>query len=459
MLVPKFNIGMDISTYLSHIRRVVFCKRDTGAVVVVLGNPSCDLDSFVCSLVLSYFYNGGDLTKTTKQTLFVPVLNLPDVRAKDLWRFRPEFGVALRGAIDNLTPQSRELDSKQHRQHLQDRDRSLLEQLITIHEITDNDSSLHALRQAFRPSTHPRLSEDTKKQDLILVDHNAPAFESINPDEYAERFNIIGCIDHHVEENYVPKSADPRIVKLGIGSCMSLVANYLRDARLWNKHANLPDGQRQISRLALAPVLIDTWNLKASGDKCSALDKEIATFLTDQAGNDFNPQDLFEQASIAKNESLRLLSTEECIARDYKSYVQHTKRNGDLNIGITSLVKDLNWMSEHADGAQQFAQDIITFAFDPKRKLEVLGMLTRSGERKQLAIFAFGVSGANAIDIFESTAGELQLSAWDDDDEIKTAFNQIIGEKQGIWKVWWMGDTTKSRKQVAPLLRDALGDA
>ncbi|KAJ9661562.1 Exopolyphosphatase [Neophaeococcomyces mojaviensis] len=460
MRLPGFVLGQDLASYVSQIRKVVFSKSEHQRVTVIMGNPSCDLDSFICSFVLSYFYNARpNVTKHHETPIYVPVLNLPYVETGELWRLRPEFGVAIRGAFDGLTPQGRNDQTEEEKEKNRRREQSLLEELITIHELVNNDKTIPSLRRAFQTSSRWQDQKSSHKQDLILVDHNAPSIETIAPEDIDQRFKAIGCIDHHVEEDYVPKNAEPRIVRLGIGSCMSLVADHLRTINLWTANQEHKDtkGFTQISRLALTPILIDTWDLKAPGGRTSDVDRDQVKFLDPQTGKDFNREDLFQQVQTAKDESLNMLHMQEIFARDYKSYEEYTEGKDELIIGIASVVKDLAWLAGHARGKQNLVNEIVKYAQKGPKKLELFGLLTKSGDRKEVCIFSFGERGNKAIDIFEQTAEVLQLQDWHEDDELSQGFDETIGSKfNGAWKVWWMGDTTKSRKQVAPLLRDAL---
>lgn len=457
MRLPDFHLGQDLATYLAQIRKVVFSKSKHQQVTLVLGNPSCDLDSFVCAFALSYFYNARpNPTKHHKHPIYVPVLNLPFVSKGELWRLRPEFGIAFRGAFDGLSPQSvndyRSGDANDHRR----REQKLLERMITIHELATSHDTISSLHYAFQPSEKLDNTKKHDKVDTILVDHNAPAVENINYEDLTARFNLVGCIDHHVEENAVPQNVQPRIVRLGIGSCMSLVMEHLRKLNLWTVESDSKRelGIQQIARLALAPILIDTWNLEAPGDRVSELDREQVAFLDAQTGPDFNREDLFKQAVTAKNESPNLLHTDEIFARDYKSYAEEFEKDKILNIGIGSVVKDFEWLSQHAGGSKKLTDEIVSYSRHGVKLLEIFGLLTRSGDRKQVAMFAFGEEGQKAVKRFEEKAKELQLEIWDDDKDLIDCFDEKIGHN--CWRVWWMNDTSKSRKQVAPLIREAL---
>lgn len=466
MRLPGFKVGQDLSVYLQQIRKVVFGQTEHQQVTVVLGNPSCDLDSFISAFVLSYFYNARPNTsKHHKNPIYVPVLNLPSVQKGDLWRLRPEFGVAIRGAFDGLTPEAESSSPSEDNEKVQRREQSLLEQIITIHELVHNDKTLPLLRKAFKPSDickndtesgESQSRPEDEQLDVILVDHNAPAIETIAIQDTKKRFDVVGCIDHHVEENYVPKNAEPRIIILGIGSCMSLVADHLRNLNLWTgtKDEYGKPGFQQVARLALAPILVDTWNLKAPGNRVSQLDRDQVAFLQPQTGADFNSDDLFEQVQTAKTESLNLLRMQEIFAHDYKSYVVDVDQVGELIIGIDSVTRDFGWLGEHAKGKQNLVDEICKYARDGPKELEIFGLLTRKGDEKEVGIFTFGDHGAKAISRFEETADVLQLQKWNEDDELAKLLDRKLGS--GAWKIWWMGDTSQSRKQVAPLLRDAL---
>lgn len=460
MRLPDFRLGQDLATYLAQIRKVVFSGSKHQHVTLVLGNPSCDLDSFISAFTLSYFYNARpDPSKYHQHSIYVPVLNLPFVDKGDLWRLRPEFGVAFRGAFDGLTPTSTKDLSKQNADDHRQREQKLLERMITVHELANTKNTIPSLRQAFQPSERLDNTISHDKIDVILVDHNAPAVENINLEDLKSRFNLVGCIDHHVEENIVPQSAHPRIVRLGIGSCMSLVTEHLRKLNLWTAHpdANGELGIQQIARLSLAPILIDTWNLKAPGDRVSDIDRDQVAFLDAQTGPDFDRDDLFQQATTAKNESPNLLHMDEIFARDYKSYAEEFDNDELLNIGIGSTVKDFEWMSNHAGGSEKLVDEIVKYSRHGVKLLEIFGLLTRSGDRKQVAMFAFGTQGRKAVELFEKQAKELQLEVWAQDKQLVSSFDQKIGKNS--WKIWWMNDTSKSRKQVAPLIRAALHEA
>lgn len=552
-----------LSNYLSRLRGAVFphssgLKRSLTAqrgppqpnnknITLVMGNPSADLDSFISAVVLSYFYNHSqsriaagaikhvESSASAPSTLFVPILNLPAVRSEQLWRQRPEFGVALKIAIGKAVDGD-ELNGRGHTEgdgNAQSKGLEELEQVITIADVNNDESSLlrpffsstaasHGQQeQSTSPSSASPATPGHVKQNLLLVDHNSPSIPGLDDGMIRSRFNVIGCVDHHVDEDYVPKDADPRIVTTGIGSCTSLVVNHLRQEGLWPEAGSgtadeigwepmgeddTTTGLLQITRLALAPILIDTSNLKATGDKCSDTDREAVRFLesivsanasakTTPSTSSQQPQSQtpwdrtasYDAISSAKANSLSLLTMQETFDRDYKAWTEQTTdptttgkantgdpssavkddeqqhRNHKVNIGITSLVKPLSWLIKHAGGIEPFVDEIETFAHDPGRELGVFAMLTRAGGgKKEVVVLATSEGVKGVVRAFErdDAAADLRLSGWEgeDDDDDGGELLRVLRERFGGAGVgvWWMGDTSKSRKQVAPLLRDVV---
>ncbi|OCT52593.1 hypothetical protein CLCR_09709 [Cladophialophora carrionii] len=479
-----------LRTYLSRIRSRVLSADTSSAGVVhgksksvlVMGNPSADLDSFISAVTTSYFYNLKSNSKHAQGRTYIPILNLPSVKAAELWRLRPEFGVAIRLALGESA------DSIDQGKAGEQGKTSVLEDLITIADVKSNPNSLfHRLfRESSDTESESESAKDVEKQDLFLVDHNAPAIPGLADKLISSRFTVTGCIDHHVDEDQVPQNATPRIVTTGIGSCASLVVKHLRDEALWPSEppsSQIPAGLQEISRLALAPILIDTANLKATGDKCSDTDREAVKFLESvitrapaqgmQAAsthtNVHTPthtltptqewhRDAFHSAiATAKSNSLDLLSMQEIFDRDYKVWTEPTSSGRDLNIGISSLVRPLSWLAKHAGGVDEFLAEIEAFAGHPERELGVFCMLTRTGDgRKEVVVLAFDEAVKGLVERFErqSQSGELQLQSWEGDNTLKEALGQKFGHK-GEYRIWFMGDTSKSRKQVGPLLREA----
>lgn len=304
---------------------------------------------------------------------------------------------------------------------------------------------------------------------MILVDHNAPQIPGLSSDDISSRFNIIGVIDHHVEEKTVNALASPRIVKTGIGSCCSLVVQHLRDENLYPSLTD--DHDVHVSKLALAPILIDTANLTATGDKISDIDREAVRFLGSHVvASDpfFDRNDFYNEIQESKSNSLNLLTMPEIFERDYKEWTE-TPANTDkhMKIGIASLVRDIPWLIKHATSTSKLVDAMNNFALKTSHKLSILTLITKgeapNGEfRKELVIVAYGDLASETLKIFEEDAGELKLQEWTEDQDFSKALEDIGKDSEHVKtasRVWWQGDVSRSRKQVAPLLREAVKKA
>lgn len=453
-----------LRTYLRSIRDVVFQKTSNGPagaaaprLTLVMGNPSADLDSFISAIVFSYFHNHA--TKTT-DNIFIPLLNMPKTPSTELWRLRPEFGVALRQASTASTDASSAESAEQQA-------KDLLDNTITIKDLLDSSSTRPELKRVFKP-------DGTRvKQPIILVDHNAPSITvpHVASSTITDQLEITGCIDHHIEENVVTHQANPRIITTGIGSCTTLVVNHLRQTSTWPKTLDDPQTSaiRELALLALAPILIDTHNLKASGEKCSDLDRAIVATLEIELGSSaslygvkstWNRDAFYDPITEAKVSSLDLLTPQEMFERDYKSWTE-----GRIEIGIASLVRPLPWLSSHAGGTEQLAAELRTFATQMHAEQTVEGvrfdvvMLLTPGARdkgKEIVMVTFSDEAARAIDDFEGRSESLGLQAWDGDgvDDVTRSFESAFGA--GRFRIWWMTQREKTRKQGAPLVREAV---
>ena len=444
-------------------------------IVAVLGNSSCDLDSFVSAHVLSYFYNRCHDTKRQKsRPTYVPLLNLPSTPSSELWRLRPEFGAVLRLAINpGIEPSS----SKEQN----DISKGLLAPLVTIKDLSE--TKLSSPLSCLKPG-----AESSASLPCILVDHNAPSISGFSSDDLSKRLKLVGCIDHHVDESVIPSSVQPRIVKTGIGSCTSLIVKHLRDEGLWPAASS--NGQTpllEIAKVALAPILIDTFNLRATGDKCSDTDRESVSFLESHINSapqattegtpkteQWNREAFFETIHAAKQSALDLLTMPEILEHDYKEWTETSSTSGrEATIGIPSLVRSLSWLIHKSGSASRFVDDILSFA--KSRDLAVVALLTKLTDpdgkfRKEIALIVAPQENkqdedddemlVRAMDDFErNTSSALKLQEWHEDADLLQELSQKVEGKGGSYRVWWQGDTEKSRKQVAPALRDAVKNA
>lgn len=457
----------------------MFSPPSAAPFTLVTGNASCDLDSLISAVLYAYFHSASNQAPSRT---YVPLLNLPSVPATDLWRLRPEFGTALKLATGGQ-------DEKQ-----------ILHHLVTYNDISSDRPSVVLTQDG-----HGK--DDTigaSRTDIILVDHNRIDFDGRKWGNDLElAFSVKGCIDHHVDEDFVPLATDPRIIEMGIGSCTSLVIEHLRRSGLWppasskttsnnvsqshvaedSKTSDVESSQDwrpEMAKLALAAILIDTTDLKAKG-KVSSTDTEAVEFLEAEitssaqaaqerphpaAEESWDRSKFYEEIAHSKKGSLDQLTIPEILGRDYKEWAEQSADNkgGSIKIGIASIVQPLSWLvskaskTESTDGSEG-ASSLLSSAsaFAKERELDILGFMTTSTSssgnfQRELLVWAINDQCLPVLDRFSTLAtSKFELETWDAVPELKDHDpNNSVSRR-----IWWQREVSKSRKQVAPLLRSA----
>lgn len=289
---------------------------------------------------------------------------------------------------------------------------------------------------------------------------------------------VQGVIDHHEEENAVPENTDPepRVIEK-CGSCTSLVVRQCKSA--WDSilSSSLSTGaahgqgefaindsvvtqgwDAQVAKLALASILVDTANLTASG-KVKQVDRDSVDYL--EAKIQMSPKDArtwnrdhyYKEIDDAKR-NISSLSLTEILIKDYKGWTE----NG-AKLGISSVVKPLGFLVQKAgeEKSSSFEDQLQRFMDD--RDLSVFAIMTTSttseGDfKRELLLQARSSATSSAISFAEQGASEFQL-------EYIHIEGILTRDKPGqLWrKTWLQKDVSKSRKQVAPLLRKIMTSA
>ncbi|UKZ56818.1 hypothetical protein TrVGV298_010659 [Trichoderma virens] len=358
----------------------------SGPLTLVIGNESADLDSLCSAVVLAYIRSN-----TSPHTLHIPLSNIP---RSDLV-LRTEMTDVLQRA--GLAPTD----------------------ILTLSELPD-----------LKP-------EDT---EWFLVDHNA-----LTGDLRKFQSRVIGCIDHHVDENVTSTDIKPRIVE-PCGSCMSLIIEESRAA--WDSFAPLEtedvaDEDDNLAKLALAPILIDTLDLKEE-HKVKEKDILAAQYLhTKLCHHHFHQNKFFKEITAVK-EDISKLSFYDIFRKDYKEWEE-----AGLKLGISCIVQNFDYLLDKAKNPHVFIDELASFA--KERKLDVASVMTTSdpGGEFQRHLLVWGITdrGVVAAKNFPSVAKSLKLEQWKDG---------LLDGDDGKRKTWRQKDLSASRKQVAPLLRDAL---
>lgn len=439
--------------------------------IYVLGNPSADLDSIISAIVYSYCAN--NCLPTTTPRPHIPLLNLANVpTGPELYRLRPEFVTALW-----LSTNFPSLRPEEHFENTSESAGKLLgEHLVTV---ADFARSLKEL------STSKKL-----QADAVMVDWNAmqervegkPGYGSVSGLEEVT-FRTVGCIDHHVDEHFVPRAEDlppnqPLIIQPGPGSCSSLITSELQKRGFWtaSQVASSPAEIAQVAKLTLAPILIDTSSLTAEG-KVKDVDIESVDFLRQlvsgagsSTGAEWDMKAFYEQIHDAKKNSLDLLTPEEILDRDFKDWTETTQSSGQsVKLGFCSSVKPIRWIMRKAGGSRQFLDVVRQFAQKEDKELDMVVVMTsftsaEGQHTRELFICASQESGlaVDGIKEFINESSSLGLIEWTplDGESVDLVDADIRDTLNGVSEVWrhlWVQtNATASRKQVAPMLRDTV---
>lgn len=462
---------MTLLRFLNHARHL-HLQFLSGALpeppIYVLGNPSADLDSIISAILYSYCATNRLPTKSPRA--HIPLVNLPNVPAdSELYRLRPEFATALHLSTNcpPLRPDERFEDSPES-----------AGKLLRDHVVTIAD---------FAESLKEQSASKDVTADTTLVDWNAMPYPVDGHQGQGSvaglpgvSFRTVGCIDHHVDEHFVPRDGsiskdEPLLIQPGPGSCSSLITNEMVRRGFWAASANASSTAEtaQVAKLALAAMLIDTSNLTAEG-KVTEADVQAVEFLCKEVARDdskWNKEAFYEKILSAKRNSLDLLTLPEILDRDYKDWTETTSSGESVNLGFCSSVKPICWIIEKAGSPLEFLDAVRSFATTEERQLDVTVVMTSftHGDdqfARELFVcaksdYAPAVRGAKA---FVDQAGSgLVLEKWSaldgdcPESKEREIRSTLDGEDSGLWRrLWVQTNTTASRKQVAPLLRKAV---
>jgi len=314
-----------------------------------------------------------------------------------------------------------------------------------------NGSDLITLSDLPNPSSRKSLLSPERTR-WLLVDHNS--LQGDLGQLYSER--VVGCIDHHVEEGKVPQDcgSEPRVIEKS-GSCASLIVEGCKDVwrALEHDSSDAKKYDSEWAAVALAPVLIDTTNLKDE-HKVTKHDLNAAEFLEKilepSSSGHYDRDESFCKISKAK-ESIDGLSLNEMLRKDYKQWTE----GAGIKLGISSIVRGMDFLVEKAGDEEAFLKELQSFAEDETRKLSICAVMTafaQDGEFcRELLVLALDEAGIAAAGKFEKESSEaLGLKSWDSGRLDKT-------DDGKYWRRCWVQKRVEnSRKQVAPLLRKAI---
>lgn len=488
----------------SHFLPTIRNGTATQSPIYVSGNQSADLDSIISAILYSYFFSKG--SGDNERRGYVPLVNLPDVPSgPELRRLRPEFACALELSVSSSSSSSSSSSTllmQKKKENGKDGEDGIVK-LLREHIVTVAD-----LREGLLSSLAETKKNEKLEFDCVMVDWNNLPHKPSQQQEEGKgsidglsdlvTFTVNGCIDHRPDEGFVPplerlSQGAPRVIVSGPGSCTSLIVREIRERGLWPSSSFVNDKRQQqqvhheggeegkwevqLAKLALASILIDTTNLTAQG-KVTDVDRDAVSFLTekisssssgsDGGGGEWDRIAYFEQIQYAKAHSLDWLTVDEILGRDYKDWTESSSSGEERVIGIASVVRPLKWIIEKArdedddstktgnDEMKLFLEKLKRFALE--RRLDVVSVMTafnsddsEGGQfARELLVWGLKDDYNDTLAKFAETFREqLRLQKWND---FPTEGNH---EYTGGLYIWQQGNVSQSRKQVAPLLREA----
>lgn len=506
---------LDLFQYLKHSVQISHPLRATAsAPIYVLGNPSADLDSIISAILYSYFASAAPGERTRQ---YVPVINLPDVRSgTELWRLRPEFVTALRLAnSSDPVNENGNLKSGPTQEQQRDAESLMLEEsILTIADLKERFRSQSAVRDGGAGNAVDDAG--VKPLDVVMVDWNCLLLTSPGERETAVRLgvyeglriSILGCIDHHEDESFIPArsetSCEPRCIQTGVGSCASLIVRELRSREIWKEESRSIEPrsssrdtqavqipvvhEAELAKLALAAILADTANMTAES-KVSDIDRAAVSFLEgkvqtavrecQQPGTkiEWNRKSFYEEIMLAKSNSVENLTMDEILGRDYKEWTETSQQSGKpVKIGICNVVRPISWILDkasqspppgYAEGGTGDYGPLFGHlsSFSRTRGLDIVVLMTvftgpppNNEFNRELLVWDLNDGYKSDLEHFENVAvNELGLVPWHPDQkEANTVLAPNGISEPGYTGLWHQKDVTKSRKQIAPLLRNVL---
>lgn len=216
----------------------------------------------------------------------------------------------------------------------------------------------------------------------------------------------------------------------------------------------------ELARLCLAPVLIDTHNLQDE-IKTTDTDREAYRYLEGWmagAGKGYDSNNYFDEISTAKSD-IGGLCLEDILRKDFKMWVEPHK-HGDFKLGISSVVKPVCWLVEKAGSEQAFKDVVEKFREDRGLDLQAVMMSYTSKKgnfKRELFVLGKGKKGVKVAERFEGAYGEnLKLKLREMMNEGGKGEGEKEGDKHTFIRCWKQGDVAMSRKQVGPLMREAV---
>ena len=356
--------------------------RDPSSVTCALGNEACDLDSVASALAVGY------ARAMTTSAIVTPIAQC---LRRDL-ALRPDVVRAL-NAVG-----------------------------VSVESLTCAED-VEAAGEARTP------------REVILVDHNAITVRVV-PKSWETR--VVEIIDHH-DDAGAHGDAAVRTIEL-VGSCSSLV---YRDVVAPTRRDDIA---RQVARLLLGAIVLDTRLLDASTTRASVADFEAAKALREALGWDEREMgDEYETLSLARHDQSSF-SCAQLLAKDYKQWTFGRHEVGVASFGVRfqDLVARQDTTSIDAECA----------AFICERGIDVLFMMSSFED--------FDANGTFARQIAATTSPSCALDANELLTELGTHTRMsslaIRDPPNALRSARAQLDVKASRKKIQPLLAEMFAE-
>ncbi|XP_020292190.1 protein prune homolog [Pseudomyrmex gracilis] len=260
---------------------------------VILGNPTCDLDSAVCALVQGLLEYTEAKQREQNAVAVIPVMNIPE----------KEFHIKTEVVY------------------------SLKAHGVPLNLITFRDQiNLQNVQ-----------NDAEKKLELILVDHH-----TLSNEDVVLKPSVVTIIDHRPLDPAWSWSNIPLTIET-VGSCATLVAR-----NVLQKHPDILDAQ--ISSLLRGPILIDTYNMSDKAGRATAVDIDVLNTLERLGGLTSNRTDTFIELMRAKTD-ISELTLEELMIKDLKVV------NNIPLVGFSLLVENFLLRENARETIEKFTND------------------------------------------------------------------------------------------------------
>jgi len=282
---------------------------------------------------------------------------------------------------------------------------------------------------------------------LYLVDHNSPT--GIIKERYGTR--VVGCVDHHADENFVSKDVQPRVIETS-GSCVSLIVEHCREA--WDSLAreakvsqDAAEADKSMALMALGVIFSDTVNLRAK-DRVTPWDVRAVEYLEEKLGGTGYDREKYCDEIHRVRRDLDGLSLRDIFRKDYKEWVE-----GGMKLGTSAVVQNFDYLLGRAGGsADVLMGELGKWAEEKGLDLvSVMTLATHDGRyEREVLLWGRNEKAVEASRDFEKAEqAELDLHSFRD--------GLLDLDAHGQWgKAWKQGNLKHSRKQVAPMIRDAM---